>query len=331
MKPLWSVRVRILLGAALWSLGLFTAAGAVLTAVMLLHPESPRLLHRLFAHTRSVSFVALVCMAWGAWQVWKGLTPLHELRTRLSAVRAGRDRHIEGRYPEEVQPLVDDLNALLDHRERVVRRALTTAGDLAHGLKTPLAILAQEGDRARAAGEIDLASTIAEQVDRMRRQVDYHLAHARAAGSGAAPGTRCPIKSSVEALCRTMAHVHAGKRLAFDVDVVPDLTVRGEREDVEEMLGNLFDNACKWARSRVAIAAAASTSSVSITIDDDGAGLDPAQRAVVLQRGVRADEAAPGTGLGLAIVRDLAELYGGSIELDRSPLGGVRAQLTLPS
>ena len=242
-------------------------------------------------------------------------------------MRDGSGRRVEGSYPIEVQPLVNDLNSLLEHREQIVRRALAKAGDLAHGLKTPLAVLAQEADRVEAEGQHENAAIISQQVERMRRQVDYHLAHARAAGSGDVPGARCPVLPSVEGLTRTLLRIYAGRGLAMHVDVPPGHFIRGQREDLEEMLGNLLDNACKWTKSSVSIQSAQEDGSVVLTVDDDGPGLALAMREAVLQRGVRADEAAPGSGLGLAIVRDLAELYKGSISLEDSPAGGLRARL----
>jgi signal transduction histidine kinase len=246
-------------------------------------------------------------------------------------VRDGRERRVEGRYPSEVQPLVDDLNALLDHRELAVARALAKAGDLAHGLKTPLAVLAQEAQRAGDAGAPEVAAGVTQQVERMRRQIDYHLAHARAAASGATPGAVCAVGASADALARTMARLHADRGLAIDQQITAGPSVRCQREDLDEMLGNLLDNACKWAASRVSIASSQHDGVVLITVDDDGRGLPESMREAVLQRGVRADEAAPGSGLGLAIVRDLAELYGGSVTLATSPLGGLRARLQLPA
>ena len=166
----------------------------------------------------------------------------------------------------------------------------------------------------------------------MRRQIDYHLAHARAAASGATPGARCSVADSADGLARTLLRLHADRGLAIDVQVAADHSVRGQREDLDEMLGNLLDNACKWARSRVVDHRRRSHDSrIVVTVDDDGPGLDPSMRDAVLQRGVRADEAAPGSGLGLAIVRDLAELYGGSISLADAPRGGLRARLELPA
>jgi signal transduction histidine kinase len=246
-------------------------------------------------------------------------------------VREGRSQRIEGDYPSEVQPLVNDLNALLEDRERAVARALTTAGDLAHGLNTPLAVLAQEAEQAGAAGHHDLATTLRQLVERMQRQIDYHLARARAtASTGAAPGLRCSVLPSVEGLVRTMRRLHAGRELTIDTDVSPGHEIRGRREDLDEMLGNLLDNACKWARSRVAISSSIEDAQLVIAVDDDGPGLEPSLRARVLQRGVRADQQVQGSGLGLAIASDLAELYGGSVTLETSPLGGTRARLQLP-
>jgi signal transduction histidine kinase len=237
---------------------------------------------------------------------------------------------MDGKYPSEVQPLVNDLNALLDQREQAVRRAIAKAGDLAHGLKTPLAILAHEADRARDSGHVEVASAVSQQVDRMRRQIDYHLAHARAAAAGTTAAVPCSIKESADGLARALHRLHAERGMAVEVQVPPHLTVRVQREDLDEMLGNLLDNACKWARGQVTIGASKSGDGVEITVDDDGAGLAEEMREAVLVRGVRLDEAAPGSGLGLAIVRDLAEIYGGSISLEASPLGGLRANLRFP-
>jgi signal transduction histidine kinase len=206
------------------------------------------------------------------------------------------------------------------------------AGDLAHGLKTPLAVLSQEAERAEQSGHTDVATSVGHQVERMRKQIDYHLAHARAAASGAAPGTHCAIKPSADALARTLLQLHAERGIAVDIRVADHHTVKCLREDLEEMLGNLLDNACKWSRTRVTVSSCDDrTGFTMITVDDDGPGLAPPMRDRVLQRGVRADEAVPGSGLGLAIVRDLVEVYGGSIELGTAEAGGLSARLRLPS
>jgi signal transduction histidine kinase len=282
--------------------------------------------HAIMAGAFAVTLIGI-----GALMVRRGLSPFDQLRIRLAGMREGKDHRIEGRYPAEVQPLVNDLNQLLDHREKIVRRAQATAGDLAHGLKTPLAVLAQEAERARAAGQAELAATISHQVERMRKEVDYHLAHARAAASGATPGAHCLVRESADGLVRTLRRLYAERGITIDWEIQAQHSVQAEREDLDEMLGNLLDNACKWAKARVSVSSCEEPEAgIAIIVDDDGPGIEADKRDLVLQRGVRADETAPGSGLGLAIVRDLAELHRGSITLGESPLGGVRATLRLP-
>ena len=325
MTPLRSFRSRLLFGALLCAAGLLGLAHLISIEVFHHYPQMVRTSHG----TMIVS--GLILIGLGLWQVGRGLSPFQLLRSRLAGVRDGRSRRIDGRYPTEVQPLVDDLNALLDHRDQAIRRALAKAGDLAHGLKTPLAVLAQEAERAAAEGHRDVASTVGQQVERMRRQIEYHLAHARAAASGATPGARCLVKDSADGLARTLLRLHADRGVTIQVNVAAEHSVRAQREDLDEMLGNLLDNACKWARTRVIVESSERDGRIVITVDDDGPGLDASMRDVVMQRGVRADEAAPGSGLGLAIVRELAELYGGSISLETAPAGGLRARLELPA
>jgi signal transduction histidine kinase len=230
-----------------------------------------------------------------------------------------------------VQPLVDDLNMLLDERDETIKRAIARAADLAHGLKTPLAVLAHEGERADASGQHDIARSIHDEVNRMRRQVDYELAQARAVASGLASPERVVVLDSVNGLVRALQRLHADRHLTFDVRVDAAHCVRGQAVDVDEMFGNLLDNACRWARSRIAVIAVHDEGHVIIAIEDDGPGLDAAMRDAVLRRGVRADQSGPGSGLGLAIVRDLARLYGGTIVLTPSTMGGLRAELRLPA
>ncbi len=321
-----SFRTRLLIGSIIFAGGLLAVFH--MTSMFLFR----RFPHSFVMRLDHVPIVltALVFIAVGVAMMRRGLSPFDELRARLTGVRDGSERRLEGRYPSEVQPLVNDLNAMLDHRDEVVRRALGKAGDLAHGLKTPLAVLMHEVSRAEDAGQRELATEMRTQLEQMRRQIDYHLAHARAAASGATLGARSSVLESANALARTLLRLHADRGLTIDVHVDADHAVRAQREDLEEMLGNLLDNACKFARSHVTATSSLDDTSVLITVDDDGPGLDPALHDAVLQRGVRADEAAPGSGFGLAIVRDLAELYGGSIALERSPAGGVRAGLRLP-
>jgi signal transduction histidine kinase len=329
---LLSLRARVLLGAFLWSIGLFLGAGLILTHYMLFAPEAPGVFHGLFyRHMWELAIGTVVSMVIGFRLVKQGLASFSELRSRLFGVREGRDTRLDGEYPSEVQPLVSEMNSLLSDREERVSRALRKAGDLAHGLKTPLTLLNQQAERAGATGQTDLAVAIQQQVERMRRQIDYHLAHARASAAGGNPSARCHVLTSADGLARTMASIHADRGVRVDVQVPHEHFARSQREDLDEMLGNLVDNACKWARTRVEILSSHDRGDIVVTVDDDGAGLAPELREAVLQRGVRADEAAPGSGLGLAIVADLAELYGGSIALDSSPMGGLRAMLRLPA
>ncbi len=317
-------------GALLWSVGLFVGAGIVITDVFRRFPSVALGFHQPFTYVTASGAVVVVCLVAGWCQLRRPLSVLERLRAALSDVHEGRETRVQGAFPSELRPLVDDLNALLVHREQMVRRAVSRAGDLAHGLKTPLAVMLYEAERianAHGAGKVDVLRS---QVERMRRQIDYHLAHARAAASGAMPGASCEVAGAVDGLVRTLERLHAGRGLSIRTAVPAGLVVRAQREDLDEMLGNLLDNACTWGRSAVAVTARADGSVVEIAIDDDGPGVAPDLRAAVLRRGVRVDEAAPGSGLGLAIVADLAELYGGAIVIESSPLAGTRARLTLP-
>jgi signal transduction histidine kinase len=322
-----SLHSRLVAGVAVWTV-------TILIGVILLgHIAALHYPNRVwFFHDSMLTLCGVVLVTAGVSVIRRGLSPFRVLRDRLSAVREGRSPRLEGEYPTEVVPLVDDLNGLLEERERRVARAVAKAGDLAHGLKTPLAVLAKDIDSADAAGQRELAASMRCQVERMRRQIDWHLAQARATAAGPAPGARANIGECTRGLARALEHLYADRALAITVDAPGDATARVPVEDLEEMLGNLLDNACKWAKSRVQVTATAPLDGAHIVVDvdDDGVGLDPAMRDRVLRRGVRADEGAPGSGLGLAIVRELAEAYGGAIALDRSPQGGVRARLTLP-
>jgi signal transduction histidine kinase len=321
-----SLKARFIVGSALWTLGLL---GVSHLAFVYVTQRAPHVLR--IQHWTVIAILALVFMLGGLFQVRRGLQPVNDIRQRLVALREGRARRLDGRYPSEVQPLVDDLNALLDHREEAVRRAQAKAGDLAHGLKTPLAILAQDADQAERAGHPALAASLRREVEHMSRSVDSHLAQARAAASAAAPGARCLVAASTAPLARTLDRLHAERGLVLAVTAAPALAVAVERQDLDEMLGNLLDNACKWARRRVTLTAAPDAADhVRIVIEDDGDGLPERLWSQVLDRGVRADQSAPGSGLGLAIVRDLADVYGGTITLGRASLGGLRAELRLP-
>jgi signal transduction histidine kinase len=261
-------------------------------------------------------------------QVAVGLAPLERLRTALAAVRDGGTQTLEGDFPAEIRPLVDEFNSVLAQNTEVVARARTQAGNLAHALKTPLTVLAN----AAAGQDGELARLVGEQVETARRQVDYHLKRARAAAAVRLPGSHTPLLPAVEGLARLMRRIHAERDLALEIRPMPENPAfRGERQDLEEMLGNLLDNACKWARHKVEVQAGLEKGALVVTLDDDGPGIAPERRPEMLGRGIRADEQVPGSGLGLAIVDDLARLYGGRLELADSPLGGLRARLILPA
>jgi len=319
-----SFRYRIVVGTFLWTLGL----------IPILHLLFLLIHHRMGTisalSVRIFLIFSFLYISGGIWQFRAAILPFGRLRRQLLGLRDGSNRRIEGTYPNEVQPLVNDLNSLLENREHIVRRALAKAGDLAHGLKTPLAVLAQEAERVSAEGQHETASTINIEVVRMRRQIDYHLAQSRATSPNRLSSARCPVLVCAEGLVRTLEKLYAARGLEIEVDVPAAHYIRGQREDLEEMLGNLLDNACKWAKSTVKLTSIAEDHSLLLVVDDDGPGLPTSVRDQVLQRGVRADEGAPGSGLGLAIVQDLAQLYNGTITLDPSPLGGLRALLRLP-
>jgi signal transduction histidine kinase len=271
------------------------------------------------------ALLALAALA----QVAVGLAPLKAMQRALQEVRQARTARLEGRFPAEVQPLIDDFNGVLDRNAEVVGRARTQAGNLAHALKTPLAVL---GNAAAQVPSNDLAPLVAEQVQVAQRHIQWHLARARVAASQGLPGQRTPLQPLLAGLMRVMGKLHAERGLDIGAaDMPADLAFAGEEQDLLEMLGNLLDNACRCARSAVHVHAVREGTQLDIVVDDDGPGIAPAQRAAVLQRGVRLDESTPGSGLGLAIVVELAALYGGALTLDTSPAGGLSARLTLPA
>lgn len=279
----------------------------------------------------SLAVLALVLIAAALVQVEVGLRPLRRLREELAAVRAGHRRRFEARMPVEIAPLVDDLNALLAHADEVVDRARLQAGNLAHALKTQLAVLANDAQSLTPENAHETGARIAAQAQTMRRHVDHHMARARAAASRGLPGVSAPIGSSVDALVRTLDRLYEARGIDVDAEIDPALAFAGDQQDLDEMLGNVLENAYKWARRSVVVRAEVVDAHWCVlTFDDDGPGLDPAQCERALRPGVRLDETTPGSGLGLAVVRDLAELHGGSINLERGPRGGLRAQLRLP-
>ncbi len=309
-----------------------------------------------FRRTLAIALALLGLGLFGAVaaQVWFGLHPLGRLRRALARVRRGEARRIDGPYPGEIAPLVAEANSLLDHGEDMVMRARTHLGNLAHALKTPLSVLALAAEDDRS----PLGDTVRREAFAMRARIDHHLARARAAGSTGGFGQTAETGPILNGLVQALGRMFRDRGLAIRLDPGedpgeapprreigagtgkagaeamhsgPPPAFRGDAQDLEEMLGNLLENACKWAASEVRVSAGAGAGGrLCVIIEDDGPGLDPAERARALARGERLDETVPGSGLGLAIVAEIAALYDGALKLETSPLGGLKAILDLP-
>jgi signal transduction histidine kinase len=286
-----------------------------------------------FRWAMTVSF-ALLALALGvttAFQVRFGLLPLARLSNAIGAIRRGATDRIDGRYPDDLAPLAGEVNLLIDANREILERARTQVGNLAHALKTPLSVLVNEA----ANDDTSLAGKVREQTTLMRDQVNWYLDRARAAARAGSIGIVSDVEPVIRGLERAFLKIYADKALAFEIAVPEDLKFRGERQDLEEMIGNLMDNAAKWADRAVRVSGRLMTEEtqrvlIEIEIDDDGPGLPPETRADVIKRGRRLDESKPGSGLGLSIVADLASLYGGSLALDVAEIGGLRVRLRLP-
>ncbi len=266
----------------------------------------------------------LVFMA--ALQTWFGLSPLRKIRSELSRLRAGQTTRIEGSMPAEVAPMVEELNALVEHNDRQAEEARRHAGNLAHALKTPLSVIMN----AAAAGQADLPETVIREARTMRRQIDHHLARARAVGRRGSAHSRAEIWPSIEAVERAVARLYPNVRI--DIDGAKDIVAHIERQDLDEILGNLVENAAKYGGGSVFVTAVVQAGFAEILVEDDGMGIPEADRIRIFDRGVRLDSGKPGTGLGLAIVRDVAEIYDGTVSLEESEdLGGLLVRLRLPA
>jgi signal transduction histidine kinase len=280
--------------------------------------------------------LAIVLLLTTMFQVRFGLAPLKRISDSLAAIRSGTAERLEGRFPEEIAPLARETNALIEANREIVERARTHVGNLAHALKTPLSVIMNE---ATARGDDPLAVKVREQANVMRDQVQRHLERARIAARATVVGTVTEVAPVVTSLARSMEKIHRDRGIAIDIDAPRETRFLGERQDLEEMVGNLVDNACKWAQSRVAVEvmparadSAQAGHTLRVVVDDDGPGLTVAQREQVQgRRGNRLDETKPGSGLGLSIVVDLAALYGGALTLGTAPIGGLRAELVLPA
>ena len=276
---------------------------------------------------RSFALLGLGLFVMAALQTLYGLWPLRKLREAIAELRGGRMARIaQARLPREVAPLVDELNGLIEHNEKQAEEARRHAGNLAHALKTPLSVIMN----AATANAADLDDTVIREAGTMRRQVDHHLARARAVGRRGHIHSRAAVWPSLEAVERAVGRLYP--RIRIDIDGDKAAQVHVERQDLDEMLGNLIENAAKYGGGSVFITVVRAAKTVEFQIEDDGPGIPEGERARIFDRGARLDTGKPGTGLGLAIVRDVAEIYGGSVALDESEdLGGLMVRLRLPA
>jgi signal transduction histidine kinase len=267
-------------------------------------------------------------------QVRWGLRPLDRVRRALAALRSGKEARFEGPFPVEIAPLAAELNAVLKSNQDVVERARTQVGNLAHALKTPLSVITNE---ARAS-DGPLAAKVAEQAETMRDQINHYLNRARIAARAGVIGAAVQVEPPLSRLARSMMRIHSERGISIGADIPADARFAGEQQDLEEIVGNLLDNACKWAKRRIEVsvlyhgpASDDDRGSLVIRVDDDGPGLTPEQREEAARRGRKLDETKPGSGLGLSIVSELVALYDGNFALSDSPLGGLRAEVVLPA
>jgi len=297
----------------------------------------------IFDETRSFDYylggtfaaLGIVLLLTTIFQVRFGLAPLKRISESIADIRSGRAERLEGEFPVEIAPLARETNALIDANREIVERARTHVGNLAHAIKTPLSVIVNEASAHTADA---FADKVLEQADVMRDQVAHHLERARIAARVTIVGTVTEVAPTIEALQRTMEKIHRHRGIVIQLKADARARFRGERQDLEEMVGNLVDNACKWAASQVFIEVLVERAlepdagaMLRIIVDDDGRGLSADERVQVSRRGQRLDESKPGSGLGLSIVVDLAALYGGSLSLGSAPIGGLRAELVLPA
>jgi signal transduction histidine kinase len=277
-----------------------------------------------------ISLLACMLSVAAAALITIGLRPLATLRDQLSGVRNGDSKRITGTFPSEVMPLVAETNALLDAQDQSIDVARTRASNLAHGLKTPLAVMATHSRRVRRAGDIELASDIDRQLEMMRRHVERELARHRERSTGSARYRRIDAGIVISEVAHALQQLPKSQSIDWHIVVAPGLLLTIERADFIDIMGNLLDNAQKWANHVIKITGHAKNGTAIFTIQDDGSGVSADQFQRILQRGERADTSVPGTGLGLAIVNDLVQFYGGRLELAHSTLGGLNATVAIP-
>ncbi len=275
---------------------------------------------------RSFALLALGLIVMAALQTFYGLWPLRRVREEIARMRAGQSNRVSSAMPVEVAPMVEELNALIEHNERQAEEARRHAGNLAHALKTPLTVIMN----AATAQSDDLADTVIREARTMRRQVDHHLARARAVGRRGSAHSRAEVWPSLESVERAVGRLY--RHVRIDVTGPRGLQVHVERQDLDEMLGNLIENAAKYGGGSVFVTVGAQSGFVEFLVEDDGVGIPEEERVRIFDRGVRLDTGKPGTGLGLAIVRDVAEIYEGTVALEESEdLGGLLVRLRLPA
>ncbi len=290
---------------------------------------------RSFSNALYVSLGLLGAGLLGAifFQVRYAMKPMAEMQQKLNDIRSGKIEMLHGNFPTEMQPVADEMNLLIQSNFEIIDRARMQVGNLAHALKTPISVLTNEA-RDSPGG---LADKVKEQIGVMRDQVNMYLDRARRAARAQTIGAATEVEPVLQSLARTLQRINMDKGVVVSVTCQAGLKFRGERQDLEEIVGNLMDNACKWSKGKVEVRANLMSQvgddgrpRILIEVDDDGPGLPPEKRSVALKRGQRLDESKPGSGLGLNIVTETAAMYGGKVELDAASLGGLRAKLTLP-
>ncbi len=277
---------------------------------------------------------ALIVLALGSLaaifiQVRVGLRPLFDLTDEIASIQSGRQQRLTKVYPAEITPVATQINTFLDYAQDIVERQRMHVGNLAHALKTPLSVLLASAGNS----EGPLPEAVRKQTETMRGQVDHHLRRARAAARSQAMGERTPVEPVFDELAVMLEQVFQDKGIVIDWRAPDDLAFRGEKQDLQEIAGNLLENACIWAKKNVRILADfhADDQTMSLSIEDDGPGMPAERFDEVLKRGARLDESVPGSGLGLSIVDELVRAYGGHLQFDRSAMGGLKVQARLPA
>lgn len=260
-------------------------------------------------------------------QIRLALKPLKAIKTAIRDVQIGKAKRLPNEFPSDVQPLVDELNYVLDHNELLLKRARNQLGDLAHSVKNPLTVIRNEArSMANEQGQI-----ILEQSHAMDSSINRFLSRARIYGKKDAIGYRTSVKTVINDLVYAVDHIYRDREIEIQFSEQGDCLFRGEAQDLEEMVGNLIDNACKWAKSQVVVKCETNNNRLALSVEDDGPGIPKENLEDVIQRGLKLDESKPGHGQGLGIVKDISDLYGGQLMLCKSPLGGLLAELDLPA